>query len=76
MTTPRTTGNEPFDDLTFAIGYAISRSMVIPKCYRKLVIAEPLAHEILDHLRRCNYVITRGPEIKPHGPFLPEKAKE
>jgi hypothetical protein len=76
MTTPGTPGSEPFDDLAFAIAYAISRSMIIPKSYRKLVVSEPLAHEILDHLKRCNYLITKGPKIKPHGTFMPEKSKK
>jgi hypothetical protein len=73
MTTPGTPGSEPFDDLAFCIAYAISRSMLVPKSHRKLVIAEPLAREILDHLKLCNYQFNKGPQPKPHGPTLPDK---
>jgi hypothetical protein len=76
MTPPETPSGQPFDDLQFCIAYSISRSMTIPKSYRRMVIAEPLAREIIDHLARCNYVITKGPETKPHGPFMPEKPVE
>jgi hypothetical protein len=63
---------EAIGDLTFCIAYAISRSAVLPKSHRKLVIAEPVAKAIVEHLRRCNYVISKGPPTKPHGPFKPE----
>jgi hypothetical protein len=76
MTTPETPSGKPYDGLLFSIAYAISRSSIIPKSYRKMDIAEPLAREIIDHLARCNYQFNKGPETQPHGPTLPDKPGE
>jgi hypothetical protein len=71
MTTTPTPGTD-FDDLVFCIAYAISRSALLPKSHRKIDLAEPVAKEIVDHLTRCDFVVTKCPVTKPHGPFKPD----
>jgi hypothetical protein len=69
MTNP--TRGTDIDDLTFCFSFAISRSMLLPKSHRKIDLTEPVAREIVEHLSRCNYVVTKGPVTKPHGSFKP-----
>jgi hypothetical protein len=68
MTNP--TRGTDIDDLTFCISFSISRSTLLPSSPEDRLY-EPVAREIVEHLSRCNYVVTKGPVTKPHGSFKP-----
>lgn len=55
-----------FDALLFDVTFAIAKSIHTPK---KLLMtnAEPLAKDVIAHLRRCGWVLDRTPPITGHG---------
>jgi hypothetical protein len=76
MSTPPKPTDELFSDLVFSIAFAISRSSALPKSHRKIAIAEPVAKEVVEHLQRCGYLITKKVPGPAHGSFMPEKARD
>lgn len=72
MTTRNTPSGKPYDDLLFCITYAISRASSTPKPLRTMDAAESVAKAVVEHLARCNYVVSKGPDVRPHGSFMPE----